>query len=339
MRTSEAFADDGLVALASHLMDLAGRGRVRSLSRLEGGKNNRVYRIDPEAGPPLVLKRYFSDPRDGRDRLAAEWNFMERAWKDGVRTIPEPLARDAAAQAGLYRFAAGRKLQATELEAGHIEAAADFIRAINAHGNAGNEPASDACFSIADHLQLVERRLLRLAALDMQAPHAAAAQGFVFLILRPSWDAVRNRAMRDALALGPDLQRELTDAECCLSPSDFGFHNALATDDGGLVFLDFEYAGRDDPAKLVTDFFCQPQVPVGARFRERFLARLALDPAAQARSEILLEACRVKWACILLNDFLPVGAARRDFADAGEREARCAAQLEKAKAMLAEIRS
>jgi hypothetical protein len=105
-----------------------------------------------------------------------------------------------------------------------------------------------------------------------------------------------------------------------------------------LVFLDFEYAGRDDPAKLVTDFFCQPQVPIPLAYRDRFLARLGLDQPALARCELLLDACRVKWACILLNDFLPVGAARRAFAQAGEREARCAAQLEEAKAMLAGIR-
>jgi len=47
--------------------------------------------------------------------------------------------------------------------------------------------------------------------------------------------------------------------ETCLSPSDFGFHNALVDPSGALSFLDFEYAGRDDPAKPVSDFFCQPK--------------------------------------------------------------------------------
>jgi hypothetical protein len=339
MRMSEAFADDGLLALATQLVDQAGLGRVHSLSRLEGGKNNQVYRIDPEAGPPLVLKRYFSDPRDSRDRLSAEWNFVERAWSNGVRAIPQPLAKDAAARAALYSFVDGRKLDAAELQATHIDAAADFIGAINAGGHGGFAAASDACFSIADHLQLVERRLLRLAALDAQVPHSADAQRFVFLTLRPSWDAARRRTLLEAFALGLDLQRELTDVECCLSPSDFGFHNALSTGQGRLVFLDFEYAGRDDPAKLVTDFFCQPQVPIPPGYRDRFLSRLNLDQLALARCELLREACRIKWACILLNDFLPVGAARRAFADNSEREARCAAQLEKAKAMLAGIRA
>lgn len=341
MNGSEARVPDALLALAASLTARVGRGRVRALTRLAGGKNNQVYRVDTETGAPLVLKLYFSDPRDGRDRLAAEWNFLERAWRDGVRAIPQPLARDSEAHAALYGFVEGRKLETGELEAGHIDAAADFILAINAAGEAEPDATSDACFSISDHLDLVERRLLRLAALDPKAPRAGEAQQLVFTTLRPCWDRVRSRALDQALGLGLDPDRKLSAAECCLSPSDFGFHNVLMAGDGRLVFLDFEYAGRDDPAKLVVDFFCQPQVPVPPAHRDRFVARLAalpLDEAAQARSRILLDVARVKWACILLNDFLPVGAARRAFADASAREARCAAQLGKAKAKLAEIR-
>ena len=341
MNASEAHATDSLLTLAHRLTDQAGFGRARGLSRLAGGKNNQVYRVDTEGGVPLLLKRYFSDPRDARDRLSAEWNFLERVWQDGVRAIPQPLAKDADARAALHGFVAGRKLDAGELENRHIDAAADFILAINAKRHAELDAASDACFSVSDHLELVERRLLRLAALDPEVPHAADAQRLVFTALRPTWDGVRERALRETFALGLDLHRGLSEAECCLSPSDFGFHNALAADDGRLVFLDFEYAGRDDPAKLVVDFFCQPQVPVPPTCRNRFVARLAalpLDEAAQARCRILLDVARVKWACILLNEFLPIGAARRAFADPSGREARCAAQLEKAKAKLAEIR-
>lgn len=341
MNASEARASDNLLALTLRLTDQAGFGRARELSRLAGGKNNQVYRVETEDGAPLVLKRYFSDPRDGRDRLSAEWNFLECAWQDGVRAIPQPLAKNADAQAALYSFVAGEKLDARELEGRHIDAAADFILAINTQSRSDIAPASDACFSISDHLQLVERRLLRLATLDQEAPHATEAQRFVFTGLKRTWDVVRDRTRREALALGLDLHRSLSEAECCLSPSDFGFHNALATADGRMIFLDFEYAGRDDPAKLVVDFYCQPAVPVPPSCRDRFVAKLAalpLDEAARVRCRILLDVARVKWACILLNEFLPVGAARRAFADLGEREARCATQLEKAKAKLAEIR-
>jgi hypothetical protein len=50
---------------------------------------------------------------------------------------------------------------------------------------------------------------------------------------------------------------------------------------------------------------------------------------------MLLDAYRIKWTCIILNDFLPLGAARRAFADAGAWAARCASQLAKAEAKLA----
>src|SRR6185503_11886129 len=46
-----------------------------------------------------------------------------------------------------------------------------------------------------------------------------------------------------------------------LSPSDFGYHNAVLADDETVRFFDFEYAGWDDPAKLVCDFFNQVEVP------------------------------------------------------------------------------
>jgi hypothetical protein len=329
-----------LLALASRLADSADLGHALALSRLAGGKNNQVYRLDMEGGAPLVLKRYFSDPRDGRDRLATEWDFLDRAWQSGVRAVPQPFARDTPAQAALYAFVPGKKLAAAELDTAYVDAAADFICAINAKPDPTLAPASESCFSIADHLQIVERRLSRLATLDPQAPRVAEAAHFISTTLRPAWDAVRSRIAQETSALCLDMDRPLADAECCLSPSDFGFHNALATD-GRLVFLDFEYAGRDDPAKLVTDFFCQPEVPVPLRHLDRFIARLVeglkFDAEAIARCRLLLDACRIKWVCIILNDFLPVGAARRSFAETSERDVRCAVQIEKARAKIGEI--
>jgi hypothetical protein len=337
VNASDTPADGTLLALAGRLADSAGLGHARALSRLTGGKNNQVYRIDVEAGAPLVIKRYFSDPRDGRDRLATEWDFLQRAWQNGVRAIPQPLLRDAA----LYTFVPGRKLAPAELDTVHVDAAADFIVAINTHvDTALIPPASEACFSIADHLNIVERRLSRLATLDPQASRAAEAASFSSATLRPAWDAVKSKIARETRALRLDMNKPLASTECCLSPSDFGFHNALAAD-GRLVFLDFEYAGRDDPAKLVVDFFCQPAIPVPLQHLDRFTARLSeglrFDPAASTRCALLLDVCRIKWVCIVLNDFLPVGAARRSFADPAERDARCARQIEKAKAKLGEM--
>jgi hypothetical protein len=340
---AEPLADDSLLALASHLAESAGRGKARHLARLAGGKNNQVFRIETEAGTPLVLKRYFTDPRDPRDRLRAEWEFLQHAWSRGIRAIPEPLARDVAAHAGLYSFVEGRKLLASELRPAHIEAAIDFMLAVNVPPRAPLSPASEACFRLAEHITTVERRVARLATLDPDAPHVSEAQFFVWTGLLPAWNAVKSRLATDARAAGLSIDDPISTDDRCLSPSDFGFHNALVDEAGHLTFLDFEYAGCDDPAKLASDFFCQPEIPVPLACHATFISRMSeglkLDEKGQARCRMLLDAYRIKWTCIILNDFLPLGAARRAFADAGAWAARCAAQLAKAETQLAGLNS
>jgi aminoglycoside phosphotransferase (APT) family kinase protein len=311
--------DAALLALAERLTAEAGRSAPRALTRLAGGRNNQVYRLDTADGP-LVLKRYFKDARDSRDRLGAEWSFISHAWSRGIRVIPEPLACDPTEQAGLYSFVQGRKLTPSELTAAHVDAAIDFLLAVNEPPRPALAPGSEACFSLAEHIATIERRVMRLATLDEAVPHVAEARLLVAR-LQIIWDAVKAligaQAALDRLSINQTLDVD----QSCLSPSDFGFHNALIDDAGKLTFLDFEYAGRDDPGKLVSDFFCQPEVPVPLSLHRHFIDRMAqglgLDTAGVARCRLLLDAYQIKWTCIILNDFLPLGAARRAFADTG----------------------
>jgi hypothetical protein len=127
-----------------------------------------------------------------------------------------------------------------------------------------------------------------------------------------------------------------------LSPSDFGFHNALISADGRLRFLDFEYAGWDDPARVVCDFFCQQRVPVPFDLFEAVVERIGatvIDRVAyRQRVDLLLPVYRVKWCCILLNDFLPEGGERRRFAGRkSDPVQRKVEQLEKARRVMAGV--
>src|SRR5205085_6687704 len=102
--------------------------------------------------------------------------------------------------------------------------------------------------------------------------------------------------------------------------------NALRLADGALKFFDFEYAGWDDPAKMVADFFCQPECPVPEALYDAFASAVAGEMAQPElhlwRFGLLLPVYRVKWCCIMLNDFLPGGNHRRRFArgELGEEE-------------------
>jgi hypothetical protein len=49
---------------------------------------------------------------------------------------------------------------------------------------------------------------------------------------------------------------------------------------------------------------------------------------------------RIKWCCIMLNDFLPVGSRRRSFARTAEdQQQRQRTQLQKARAALEQLSS
>jgi hypothetical protein len=331
--------DAELLGLAARLAGDAGKAAPSGLERLSGGKNNRVYRVRLNDGSYAVLKLYHHDERDPRDRLKAEWEFIDYVWQRGVRNVPEPLAMDRTAHAGLYGFVEGRRKAPEEIDAATIAAASDFFVAINSAPREPERlaPGSEACFSLVDHLATIDRRVARLATLDGEAPLVSEAERLVETRLAPLWAKVRSGIEEAATGAGIDLSAPV--GVTSVSPSDFGFHNALFDDEGRATFLDFEYAGRDDPAKLACDFFCQPEVPVPLGFFESFLAAIApplgLGEADIWRCRALLPAYRIKWVCIILNEFLAVGASRRAFADDGDRAARARRQIERAERHLA----
>jgi hypothetical protein len=190
--------------------------------------------------------------------------------------------------------------------------------------------ASEACFSVAEHLATVDRRIERLRKIAPQSSRHEAAMAFVGERLVPAWVALREKTERTVS--GKD--RTLARSERCISPSDFGFHNTIRSGDGHLRFFDFEYAGWDDPAKTICDFFCQPAVPVPNEWLpgvvERLRGAFGDDDLAE-RVALLLPLFQTKWCCIMLNDFLPAGNQRRAFSNPDVRdESRWDKQLEKA---------
>ncbi len=119
----------------------------KSVEPLAGGRNNRVFRVDLEGGKAAVLKCYYHDPRDPRDRLAAEWSFLSYVSARGVRNVPRPLACDAAPCRALQlrRRRTGRHVDVIS-----VRQAADFAVAINGAPREPTDlqPASEACFSL-----------------------------------------------------------------------------------------------------------------------------------------------------------------------------------------------
>lgn len=285
------------------------------LQALGTGGNNRLYKLRC-AGGVYALKQYFSHPGDRRDRLGAESAFLRHLEREGVTGVPVVLASDAAANVALFQWVEGARPSVVDTSL--VEQAAGFFAAINAtRARALDLPsASEASFSIAEALELVERRLQRLMNVSRDSTEARQAAGLVDE-MNGLWPQVRRETCAQAAALGMSVDEEVGVTQRCLSPSDFGFHNVLVDAGGGLTFVDFEYAGWDDPAKMVADFFCQPALPVSLRHWDLFVSQ-ALAPFQDAaaiarRAQLLLPAFQLRWCALALNPFLPVSRARRQF--------------------------
>ena len=291
-----------------------------------------MYRGELSDGRRVLLKEYFHHPGDRRDRLNAEFAFLRFAWDHGVRAIPQPLSCDPVNRLGLYAFVEGRRLRPGEITASHVTLAADFLhdlRRLQDRRAATQLPsASEACFSLAEHLQCVEQRINRLFEIEETDDTYSEARKFVEQDLAPTWKRVLQAVHLAAAEQHVPLDGVLNTRERCLSPSDAGFHNALLAPDGTLYFLDFEYAGWDDPAKLVCDFFCQVQVPVPREHYDVFVRPLLAEAfrpeQLERRIGLLLPVYQLKWCCILLNEFVASSRARRRFskgaADQADRE-------------------
>lgn len=320
----------------------AGAARGFRLEPCATGGNNRVFRVTLD-GRTLAVKQYFRHPSDPRDRLHSEDAFLRYAAGAGISCVPRRIAADAHLGLGIYEYVEGTKPDGAAITSARVAEAAAFFLQLNnpAHRAAAQAlpAASEACFSIAEHFTLVDGRIARLSGIPAGANAERAAHDLV-RELAAAWDEVKRLITRETGGRSEALDAPV--AERCVSPSDFGFHNALVRASGALCFLDFEYAGWDDPAKMVGDFFSHPAVPVGREHFERFVGTTMgfskHAAALEARARLLLPVFQIKWCCIILNEFIPDYARRRRFADPGADDgARKQLQIEKARRLLSSI--
>jgi phosphotransferase family enzyme len=309
---------DGAVVLndlrLTALLTQAGLPSAHTVTPLLGGGNNRLFVVETDAGR-VVLKMYFQHPDDPRDRLSAEFGFSQFAWAHGVRSIPRPRAADMTECLGMYDYVVGARPDVVDAAA--VDQSLAFLAQLNGQRERGHAlpNASEACFSLEAHLDRVAARVAGLESLQDDE-----SRRLVVDLLMPGWLAIRLAVAIAARRDGTSLSQPLAVADRCISPSDFGFHNTLLDAQGKYWFLDFEYAGWDDPAKLVCDFFCQPERPVPMRFFDAVvtaIARRTADPAWHARRiQLLWPVYQLKWACIVLNEqaVLPSTRQRRHIA-------------------------
>lgn len=308
--------------------------RVTAAQPARSGGNNRVFRLEMAEGPPLALKHY---PSDGRDRLGQEYDALTFLSRHGIDSTPRPIAKGANASCALYQWFDG---EAAVLRPRHDDAdqLADFLIELQKLRDAkGAQALRNASASIFSPEQAVAQYELRLDGLRRAADDHPDLRAFINNSLVPSTAAAVARLRRRYAELGQDPGANLLPAHRALSPSDFGLHNALRTEDGRLRFIDFEYFGWDDPVKLVSDTAIHPGSDLPEAGANRIIERLsrmfeAGDDAFAIRRTVLYPLFGAIWCLIVLNAYLPESRSRRAMAaQGGDLTVRLAGQLDKAR--------
>jgi hypothetical protein len=284
---------------------------------LTGGANNQLWHAQPKNAPSFVIKNYGAD---GGDRLRREWRYLSLLEQHKVPNLPRPLHHDAIQKLAAYSFVDGKKLLSEKISFSHIQIAAQHISAISDIPIGTIDRAKGSYDDAIGHIQEITDRISHLEQALQYYPHLDRLHNLVMKKLKPLWQS------RYELIIKADLNLLFSDVKLYLSPSDFGFHNILATEKT-LNFIDFEYAGADDLAKLAADFSLVPQIPIPNEYAASFITQLAqtigLDAYFEPRVAFLRFIGQIKWACIILNEFLPEKKQRlSDASDRGASERR-----------------
>jgi hypothetical protein len=320
---------DNLEAIAGRLLNQD----ILAAVPVAGGGNNRVYRIAAEAGP-YALKFYPPQDEDRRDRLGQEFSALEFMTANGIDCVPKPIAADKDLCCGVFEWVDGAPFG--QADGNDIDAmtalAATLAELSGAPGAQDLTPASAHCFSGNAVIEQLNQRFQRLqeAGQGNDTLNRFLDEGFC-----PRLDALADRAK--------GFEDDLAPRHRTLSPSDFGFHNALKQNTGKIVFLDFEYFGWDDPVKMVSDVLWHPGSNLTPALGDKFQKNAgeifaAGDDGFKDRLDALYPLYGMIWCLTLLNEFLPERWHRRISAgtttDADQAQAE---QLQAAKDLLNKI--
>lgn len=292
---------------------IARKARIAPIEKAEsvkGGANSRCFKLKT-ADKRYFLKIY-PHSFDGRTRLLREYKFLKFLSENGIRTVANAYLADYELPAGLYSFIEGRSANRRITE-NDIEGAVSFIKALKqlsglplpspGSGNIG--PASEACFSLRDIIcNLSERRK------KLDSSSSEPLKKFLTGNFDLAFKEIKKRVRQSKMSQGV-----LAKEKRLLSPSDFGFHNAIRGGGGRLYFIDMEHAGWDDPVKMISDFLLHPQMKLTTKLKELFSGKIIslFDKKLEMRFRSVYPLYALKWSLIMLNEFTDRGWRRRQF--------------------------
>ena len=300
-----------------------------------GQGNSQIFQITLANQKKAALKIY--PDMDSHNRLRSEYEGLRLLRKFRIAEVAEVLGCHEDVNAGLYEWVEGDSI--TEVSLVDVYKLLSFIKDLHRIRSAPEwlsfPNASAAVFSGKQLEQQIQNRLKDLSKL-------ASKSGPLHQYLETELKPVVTKIIEWMQALWPSAHsydQKLLTKERALSPSDFGFHNAKISEGGSIKFLDFEYFGWDDPAKLVGDVLLHPAMNLNSQMRQAWLDGTTeiFGISMRNRLEVMWPGLALCWCLIMLNEHKNSGWIRRKAAanlQANSRPRVLDQQLAKSRRML-----
>jgi len=285
---------------------------IEKIEKITGRGNSKVYKAIASDGNSYLLKHYPKQTEGSRPRLETEFNALRLLHHHNFKNVPKAFGNDINLNLGLYDWIDGEKVSSPGNN--DLDQAIDFIENLYSLSQKIDRNdiglASEACLSVKDFVSQIEKRLLRLKLVSKSFPELST---FLENTFEPLWAEVKY----EIIPIWHFESRDyiLPRKKQTLSPSDFGFHNCIKLNDGSLKFIDFDYFGWDDPVKLTADFIWHPAMNLNRGLTDKWkIAMLNIfssDSQFENRLNGAIPLYGLRWALIILNEFLPGFADRR----------------------------
>lgn len=288
---------------------------------IKQGGNNRIFSLTRKGGPHLAYKHFAGDIKIAGPRIEREYAFLQMLLQARLGDyISEPFDKGGK---GILMALMGGKTP-VDLDADYVGKMTTFLNDLY-KVRIKIEPsalpnAAHARFRPIDFVTQIGERLQQLV--DACERGDTPEQRKVLEFLKGPFARRHARAITHFYQVLEDAnispESELPQNRRLPSPSDFGLHNMLVQG-VHVAYCDFEYAGWDDPAKLICDIFYHVGSGLTQASRKALIEALFLewhwDRTLRKRVEACHQLVRLEWVLIVLNVVRPEEMERKLFAN------------------------
>ncbi len=301
------FSENDMLFWANKITDKS----LIKINIIEGKGNSLIYKVQCKGGFNYVLKHYPQDKSDKRPRLKTEYDSLSLLKKNNFLNIPKPVSKDLNLNLGLFEWIKGENIINPSIE--DLNQLIKFVKDLNrlskkVKNKSKINNASEDCISLKSLFSQISNRINRLKS---EGAESQELLNFLKNTLEPVWIELKSQKKIIKMKVREKVPKSLQ----ILSPSDFGFHNSIKGKKDEIFFIDFEYFGWDDPVKLTADFLWHPAMNLNSKIKSKWensmMKIFSIDPNFKERFRYLMPFYGLRWALIILNEFLPQIAKKR----------------------------